>query len=460
LCDAGGWPLSYALNPYRVYAVVFVKFIDVCFGFAGWAAVGTTFSEYYSLGYNVMALVSGVVTILVISDIWIPVLFYFVVRMIQHHEALVSRLQEDEEDSDDSELDEFDIRNNEAAIKNGREMRYRNLNQGFMKPFKSKHSVGSSSSDGDLSSSSSGEDEKEDGYGRRKKKKAMKAQTGEDDYDNKASGGDFQLNINLDMALGGSDNEYDGDGDGDNDGEGCLVDEEAEGRGRERQDGGLTSPGVPGQTLAQSLVQSQSPLPRSPVSGLVSPHVMPAAHGWGKHNKVAAAASPSFSPGKGSWGQATTHASSMQQKQSQQQPPRRKLVSFGGDGIAGSDFDSQEPTATATAPSSSSSSALPTPLPPKSPFSQKLPPLALDTSLPPPSSASSPGTGMSRPPSVPKLHLSSLSSPPAAAATAVTPTKNNVRVELMQRLMCHVVGCICCRVGFTAFFSDMSEQVF
>lgn len=185
--EYGGWPLSYAMNPYRIYAVAFMKFIDVCFGFAGWAAVGTTFAEYYSLGYNVMAIVSATVTLLVFSDIWVPVLFFCLIRMIQRHEYLVKMLREAEE-SDDSELDELDIRNNEKAIKEGRRMRQRREASGFLKPIKTRSSADSvSSSDSEVESDENRQDE-EIGLSHRS--------------DEKYEGEGVSLNINLDMALG------------------------------------------------------------------------------------------------------------------------------------------------------------------------------------------------------------------------------------------------------------------
>ena len=332
-----------------MYAVACLKFVDVCFGFAGWAAVGTTFSSYYSLGYNVMALVAGTVTVLVLSDIWVPILFYFVIRMIRKHDKLVGRLQESEE-SDDSELDEFDIRNNEKAIKNGREMRYRNLNQGFMKPFKSKYSVGSSSSEGDDLSSSSDEEE---GRRPRKKKKDTMGYAEDDDYSSRVSKTP-SLNISVGMAMGDSD-------DNNNDDEGNVdVDEDNEGEQEYLDEANrLTSPGpLP---LRQS---------RSPAGGLMSPNLMPAAHGWGRHNKVSAA---SFSPGKGSWGQATSDASQIKKS-------AQLKVSFEEVG-----------------PSTNKH--------PKPHSAMKLPPLDTSHGL------SSPSPTKGRPPFVPKLQLSTVPSP-------------------------------------------------
>lgn len=361
----GGWPLSYALNPYRVYAVAVVKFIDVCFGFAGWAAVGTTFSEYYSLGYNVMALVAGTVTILVLSDIWSPLLLFFVVRMINRHEALVSRLQESEEDSDDSELDEFDIRNNERAIKSGREMRYRNLNRGFMKPMKSEHSVGSSSSDEGLSNSSSEDDgDYQRGSQRTKMKKRTRKRPNSTDHDVRSK----ELNINLSMALGGGNSEDDESNSSTED----TDEEEEEVKVVEEEDRGeiglLTSPG----DLARYQYQHQS----HSSSHHMPAHLMPAAHGWGsgKHSQQT-----TFSPDKGRNISEDADHSSLT-------PPRHASSS------AESDLNTT---------SEQTSSYL---LPAKKSPSYKLPPKL------PPLETFSPA-GKSRPNSVPKLQLTSLSSP-------------------------------------------------
>ena len=125
--------------------------------------------------------------------------------------------------------------------------------------------------------------------------------------------------------------------------------------------------------------------------GHESPSLLPAAHGWGRHNKVAASSSPfssatQFSPGKGSWGQATSDATTWQSK------PSRRQVGFEDD----------------TLPDTTQRESNPPNLPPKSPFSTKLPPLVLDTSSSP---APVLRKGQGRPPSVPKLQLSSLTPP-------------------------------------------------
>jgi hypothetical protein len=57
-----------------------VKFIDVCWGFGGWVTLGTTFGE--ALNDRVLAITSATVVLLVITDIWCPILFYVVYDLL------------------------------------------------------------------------------------------------------------------------------------------------------------------------------------------------------------------------------------------------------------------------------------------------------------------------------------------------------------------------------------------
>ena len=377
-----------------MYAIAVVKFVDVCLGFAGWAALGTTSSEYNSLGYNVMAVVSGTITILVLSDIWVPILFYFVIRMIRRHDKLVRRLQENEEDSDDSELDEFDIRNNEKAIKNGRAMMYRSLNRGFLKPFKSSNSVGSSSSygEGDLSSSDSSDEESNK---KRRKRKESKHNRDDESQTRELHGGgggkeasSMSHGINLEMALGENDSAIDSDNE--------EREEHFTDRGKSQR---LTSPGGynPASSRLVSPIKSRitSPGAYKPSNdSLVSPNVISAAPGWERQDRSYS----SFSPGKGNWDEATSNARALNNG-------TRPKVSFD---------DAVEQHITSNSDHNfSPEKRQAKPLPPKSAYSMKLPPL--DTTKI--STFSSPKV-QGRPPSVPKLQLTAMSSPTA------TPVKN------------------------------------
>ena len=120
-----GWPLAYGLNKYRFYVVTFIKFVDWCWGLAGWAALGTTFGErYYGLGDNLKAFVGSCVFILCLTDIYIPILFGVIYWMmgenkhrleviVKEHQRsgeLTAEFDDGDHASDDSELDDFGFR--------------------------------------------------------------------------------------------------------------------------------------------------------------------------------------------------------------------------------------------------------------------------------------------------------------------------------------------------------------
>lgn len=120
-----GWPLAYGLNKYRFYVIIFVKFVDWCWGLAGWAALGTYLGQrYYILGGNVKAFVASCVFILCLTDIYIPILFGVVYWLIgenkhrlevivrEHKESgqMTAEFDDGDRASDDSELDDFGFR--------------------------------------------------------------------------------------------------------------------------------------------------------------------------------------------------------------------------------------------------------------------------------------------------------------------------------------------------------------
>eukprot|EP00602_Paraphysomonas_sp_CaronLab_P003420 CAMPEP_0185022626 /NCGR_PEP_ID=MMETSP1103-20130426/5328_1 /TAXON_ID=36769 /ORGANISM="Paraphysomonas bandaiensis, Strain Caron Lab Isolate" /LENGTH=171 /DNA_ID=CAMNT_0027554777 /DNA_START=1094 /DNA_END=1609 /DNA_ORIENTATION=- len=102
-------PLSYGFNPYRFYVLCAAKALDFVWGIGGWVALGTTFgSRFYTQNDRVIVMVTVSVFMLIVSDVWIAILFYAVCEMINvrtKFKQLFSR-----EESDDSELEEFDIR--------------------------------------------------------------------------------------------------------------------------------------------------------------------------------------------------------------------------------------------------------------------------------------------------------------------------------------------------------------
>lgn len=120
-----GWPLAYGLNKYRFHVITFLKFVDLCWGLAGWSALGTYLGGiYYGLGENVKAYIASCIFILTISDVYIPLLFGVVYWLMgenkhrldvivrEHKESgeMVAEFDDGDRASDDSELDDFGFR--------------------------------------------------------------------------------------------------------------------------------------------------------------------------------------------------------------------------------------------------------------------------------------------------------------------------------------------------------------
>ena len=96
--EYNGWPLAYGLNPYRFYVVTCLKSVDMLWGIGGWVTLGTTFGsvsmihtddvhyicqDFYNMADNLIGLVSGCIFVMVMSDVWAPVLFYVIVWLIR-----------------------------------------------------------------------------------------------------------------------------------------------------------------------------------------------------------------------------------------------------------------------------------------------------------------------------------------------------------------------------------------
>jgi hypothetical protein len=119
-----GWPIAYGLNKYRFYVVIFIKFVDWCWGLAGWAALGTVFGEgYYGIGDTLRAFVGCAIFMLCLSDIYIPILFgivYWLMKENNHRLEIIAKehkasgdstdFDDGDHASDDSELDDFGFR--------------------------------------------------------------------------------------------------------------------------------------------------------------------------------------------------------------------------------------------------------------------------------------------------------------------------------------------------------------
>jgi len=258
--EYGGWPLPYGLNPYRFYVLCAVKFADVCWGIGGWVTLGTTFgAEFYNQNDNVIALVSGSVFMLLLSDVWCPILFYVVYSMLNDSVNEIQRHNHTGEESDDSELDEFNIRNDEKSKRLAEQYSVSQRMHGWSPSAESDDSRSSGSSSGSSSSRRRG--------GRRKKREVGVAE------------------IDLNMALGSPG------------GSSCTSEDSPVKTSRD-------------QFESTRSVRFQDNAPATSTAAPISRHQFDSS----RENPTLRSVSPSpvkaadFSPGKGDWAQASHNA--------------------------------------------------------------------------------------------------------------------------------------------------------
>jgi hypothetical protein len=106
----GGWPYPYYFNELRFKFLTIAKCIDVLIGLIGFAIIFSMLGgKINNMESNLKAYIGVALFVLVVTDIWCPILFRGVFWLINKQEKLY---KEDHiyDDSDDSELDDFGIR--------------------------------------------------------------------------------------------------------------------------------------------------------------------------------------------------------------------------------------------------------------------------------------------------------------------------------------------------------------
>jgi hypothetical protein len=104
-----GWPLAFSYSGLRMYLLGFVKVLDVLWGGWGWYLLSTDYFEPRShLETNLRVVLSLVVIVLFLSDVWCSVLFASI-RWLRKRMKLLQEVNMLEA-SDDSEIDELELR--------------------------------------------------------------------------------------------------------------------------------------------------------------------------------------------------------------------------------------------------------------------------------------------------------------------------------------------------------------
>ena len=87
--EYGGWPLAFAYNKYRFYVIAFLKFCDWVWGLVGWVILGSMLGKDLDvLNDALKAAVSVIILLLIVSDLWIPLLVLNNLWLIKKHNKL------------------------------------------------------------------------------------------------------------------------------------------------------------------------------------------------------------------------------------------------------------------------------------------------------------------------------------------------------------------------------------
>ena len=108
-----GWPYPYGFNQNRFQAITIAKIIDVGWGIAGWIIIAS--AKYPNMELNLKLFLFILIFTLLITDIWCSILFMCVHWLL----SILKDLKDMDllEDSDDSELDELQIRTARSPVK-------------------------------------------------------------------------------------------------------------------------------------------------------------------------------------------------------------------------------------------------------------------------------------------------------------------------------------------------------
>ena len=107
--ELGGWPYAYMYNELRFQFLTIAKFVDVCVGVMVWIALSGL--SWRGMAGALRVFTGFTIVTMVATDIWMPVLFGAVYWLLGKKQELIE--EEIVEQSDDSELDELAVREQE-----------------------------------------------------------------------------------------------------------------------------------------------------------------------------------------------------------------------------------------------------------------------------------------------------------------------------------------------------------
>ena len=109
--EYGGWPVAYYFNETRFTFLIILKFADFVWGIIGWIIIGSVVGrKFEEMNDELRAIVAFIGIVVFLTDIWAPILFRSCIWLLSMHKKLEKDSDLHVDDSDDSELDDFEVR--------------------------------------------------------------------------------------------------------------------------------------------------------------------------------------------------------------------------------------------------------------------------------------------------------------------------------------------------------------
>ena len=114
--ELGGWPLAFSFYHLRFSILKWFKIFDFIVGLYGWAILAPIFTpDFFTRERRLRIFLMFVTLVQLGTDVWCPLLFYMIQWLLQRRKLMkILRL---EEDSDDSEIDEFHLKSDLSAAR-------------------------------------------------------------------------------------------------------------------------------------------------------------------------------------------------------------------------------------------------------------------------------------------------------------------------------------------------------
>eukprot|EP01036_Dinobryon_divergens_P030231 gene30231-39439_t len=128
--ELGGWPLAFSFYHLRFSILKWLKVFDFVIGLYGWAILAPIFTpDFFTRERKLRIFLMFVTLVQLVTDVWCPLLFYMVQWLLRRRKLM--KILQLEDVSDDSEIDEFQLKADLAVARRALEKSKRVITVGM-----------------------------------------------------------------------------------------------------------------------------------------------------------------------------------------------------------------------------------------------------------------------------------------------------------------------------------------